>query len=78
MTARSYFGKMNSTLGSVVPLAMFLSHIDCLCSSNTNEYFFIASHDRSLPSVRFLAKRESGPSFSPDKEDLWSVATSPP
>ena len=23
MTARSYFGKMNSTLGSVVPLAMF-------------------------------------------------------
>ena len=25
MTSRSYFGKMNSTLGSVVPLAMFLS-----------------------------------------------------
>ena len=24
MTSRSYFGKMNSTLGSVVPLAMFL------------------------------------------------------
>ena len=23
MTSRSYFGKMNSTLGSVVPLAMF-------------------------------------------------------
>ena len=28
MTSRSYFGKMNSTLGSVVPLAMFLpSHV---------------------------------------------------
>ena len=26
MTSRSYFGKMNSTLGSVVPLAMFKSH----------------------------------------------------
>ena len=25
MTSRSYFGKMNSTLGSVVPLAMFFS-----------------------------------------------------
>ena len=24
MTSRSYFGKMNSTLGSVVPLAMFI------------------------------------------------------
>ena len=24
MTSKSYFGKMNSTLGSVVPLAMFL------------------------------------------------------
>ena len=26
MTSRSYFGKMNSTLGSVVPLAMFLKY----------------------------------------------------
>ena len=25
MASRSYFGKMNSTLGSVVPLAMFLT-----------------------------------------------------
>ena len=24
MTSRSYFGKMNSTLGSVVPLAIFI------------------------------------------------------
>ena len=24
MTSRSYFGEMNSTLGSVVPLAMFI------------------------------------------------------
>ena len=27
MTSRGYFGKMNSTLGSVVPLAMFLKEI---------------------------------------------------
>ena len=26
MTSRSYFGKMNSTLGSVVPLAMFYNY----------------------------------------------------
>ena len=26
MTSRGYFGKMNSTLGSVVPLAMFLGY----------------------------------------------------
>ena len=28
MTSRSYFGKMNSTLGFVVPLAMFVFVID--------------------------------------------------
>ena len=27
MTSRSHFGKMNSTLGSVVPLAMFSSRL---------------------------------------------------
>ena len=27
MTSRSYFGKMNSTLGSVVPLAMVAYHL---------------------------------------------------
>ena len=32
MTSRSYFGKMNSTLGSVVPLAMF--HIFPNCRSS--------------------------------------------
>ena len=26
MTSRNYFGKQNSTLGSVVPLAMFLNY----------------------------------------------------
>ena len=29
MTSRSYFGKMNLILGSVVPLAMFLVYIEC-------------------------------------------------
>ena len=41
MTSRSYFGKMNSTLRSVVPLAMFFSLVNlifnkalqCYCSS---------------------------------------------
>ena len=28
MTSRSYFGKMNSTLGSIVPLAMFDNSFD--------------------------------------------------
>ena len=28
MTLRSYFGKINSTLGSVVPLAMFINKED--------------------------------------------------
>ena len=30
MTSRSYFGKMNSTLGSIVPLAMFLNFYSSL------------------------------------------------
>ena len=34
MTSRSYFGKMNSTLGSVVPLAMFTSF--AMVSANTS------------------------------------------
>ena len=29
MTSRSYFGKMNSILGSVVPLAMFALILHC-------------------------------------------------
>ena len=32
MTSRSYFGKMNSTLGSVVPLAMFFIYAVVKCS----------------------------------------------
>ena len=31
MTSRSYFGKMNSTLGSVVPLAMFENTYSSIC-----------------------------------------------
>ena len=39
MTSRSYFGKMNSTLGSVVPLAMFIFMfgIVACCCINTLE-----------------------------------------
>ena len=46
LTSRSYFGKMNSTLGSVVPLAMFSFVIDTMplenrilgLHSSSNEY----------------------------------------
>ena len=43
ITSRSYFGKMNSTLGSVVPLAMFVFLAFCLsvivCHSSSSVYF---------------------------------------
>ena len=40
MTSRSYFGKMNSTLGSVVPLAMFyFSPLPPLAPPNQGSYF---------------------------------------
>ena len=44
MTSRSYFGKMNSTLGSVVPLAMFLflCHDIFLCRRKTGAFSSLA------------------------------------
>ena len=54
MTSRSYFGKMNSTLGSVVPLAMFTKEptgssriVDLILLSNFLELL-------STPSLEFL------------------------
>ena len=41
MTKRSYFNKQNSTLGSIVPLAMFLSN----GKSNSLKAVFISSSD---------------------------------
>ena len=37
MTSRSYFGKMNSTLGSIVPLAMFILAALVLAKSQKEE-----------------------------------------
>ena len=45
MTSRSYFGMMNSTLGSVVPLAMFYSLVG-------NQFPFSASYFFSLADQR--------------------------
>ena len=40
MTSRDYFGKMNSTLGSVVPLAMFTHKTDVM-NVYYNVFFFV-------------------------------------
>ena len=45
MTSRSYFGKMNSTLGSVVPLAMFIYL-----------YFFLQVN-RDVPNIKIVEKK---------------------
>ena len=41
MTSRSYFGKMNSILGSVVPLAMFLQFFPSAGGFNKDLYFYL-------------------------------------
>ena len=38
MTSRSYFGKMNSTLGTDVPLAMFYIVIAIFANETNNHY----------------------------------------
>ena len=58
MTLRSYFGKMNSTLGSVVPLAMFFSS-----RTNpliTNWQIYLLPYDRTFefPWERLLLGRQ--------------------
>ena len=57
---------------------IFWSHIDCLCSSNTNECFFYSQPRSKFAISAFSRKKRIWSNFSPDKEDLWSVATSPP
>ena len=45
LTSRSYFGKMNSTLGSVVPLMMFLKvHCSCKDIEKDKEKEALAEH----------------------------------
>ena len=44
MTSRSHFGKMNSILGSVVPLAMFILKTGSIIS--TSSLYF--RHDRAV------------------------------
>ena len=51
MTLRSYFGEQNSTLGSVVPLAMFLLYGVCLC---VDIWDFVWEYD---PSFLFFCSR---------------------
>ena len=48
MTSRSYFGKMNSTLGSVVPLAMF---VFCLYLAKQDLWLLVLSPAWSPPPI---------------------------
>ena len=48
MTSRSYFGKMNSILGSVVPLAMFIVKQGLLVVGGRNSFT-----KRDLPTAEF-------------------------
>ena len=48
MTSRSYFGKMNSTLGSVVPLAMFVC---CPYLAKQDLWLLVLSPAWSLPPI---------------------------
>ena len=51
MTSRSYFGKMNSILGSVVPLAMFEEKKQALCITNMHANYSRGQF-RITPSVK--------------------------
>ena len=48
MTSRSYFDKMNSTLGSVVPLAMFLLRIEIATHTRGGFSSGAGVHERGL------------------------------
>ena len=52
MTSRSYFGKMNSILGSVVPLAMFISSVTS--TSNIFSILFNVCDISELVSFNYL------------------------
>ena len=54
MTSRSYFGKMNSTLGSVVPLAMFLHHMVTVAGISGTFLIWLHSPDTCLTGKAFL------------------------
>ena len=59
MTPRSYFGKMNSILGPVVPLAMFLilcSVLERLPTFCSGEIAFFSKKKLSIFSSRDVAK----------------------
>ena len=59
MNSRSYFGKMNSTLGSVVPLAMFTndrlvpSYIKSTTTTNSNTRTTIGDMRRSRSTMQY-------------------------
>ena len=49
MTSRSYFGKMNSTLGSVVPLAMFKNKAEFVKKFHKTHRSVCLNDDLALP-----------------------------
>ena len=52
MTSRSYFGKMNSTLGSVVPLAMFRLVVSFGFPRTEGYAWYAAKEPKSQPSKK--------------------------
>ena len=55
MTARSYFGKMNSTLGSVVPLAMFAQYVVLVRDGQGSYSFYQAFWSRERKNTSGLS-----------------------
>ena len=48
MTSKGYFGKMNSTLGSVVPLAMFFNFEDVHSLTNKGSLKLVSKAETYL------------------------------
>ena len=63
MTSRSYFGKMNSILGSVVPLAMFYVFLSYLRELSTIHMATYASKQSAVSMVEFGSDQWSPGTF---------------
>ena len=72
MTARSYFGKMNSTLGSVVPLAMFVTNSHKIVSNTFNWYSSIPAVD-----VRIVRLGKGSFQLLEDSESIKNIPQMP-
>ena len=70
MTSRSYFGKMNSTLGSVVPLAMFVFDLYQMMSLSDHEAvtssltFWRSLDGMGENKIKILSEMEAAPLYT--------------